>query len=51
MMFLLKRTFFISIRVTTKGNTNPVRMYALDFVLIHMNCSTVLILMFIHKVL
>ena len=25
-------------------------MYALDFVLIHMDCSTVLFLMFIHKV-
>lgn len=25
-------------------------MYALDFVLIHMSCTTVLILMFIHKV-
>ena len=34
-----------------KGNTNPDLMYGLDFVLIHMDCSTVLVLMFAHKVL
>ena len=33
-----------------KGNTNPDLMYGLDFVLIHMDCSTVLLLMFAHKV-
>ena len=33
-----------------KGNTNPDLMYGLDFVLIHMDCSTVLVLMFAHKV-
>ena len=37
-------------RVTMKGNTNPDLMYGLDFVLIHMDCSTVLVLMFAHKV-
>ena len=37
-------------RTTTKGNTNPDLLYGLDFVLIHMDCSTVIVLMFAHKV-
>ena len=37
-------------RTTTKGNTNRDLLYGLDFVLIHMDCSTVIVLMFAHKV-
>ncbi|PFX24932.1 putative G-protein coupled receptor CG31760 [Stylophora pistillata] len=44
-------SFLMVVRITTKRTTNPDMMYALDFVLIHMDCSTVLILMFIHKFL
>ena len=42
---------FRDFRITTKGNTNPDLLYGLDFVLIHMDCSTVIVLMFAHKVL
>ena len=41
---------FRDFRITTKGNTNPDLLYGLDFVLIHMDCSTVIVLMFAHKV-
>ena len=41
---------FRDFRTTTKGNTNPDLLYGLDFVLIHMDCSTVIVLMFAHKV-
>ncbi|RMX49804.1 hypothetical protein pdam_00009131 [Pocillopora damicornis] len=44
-------SFLMVVRITTKRRTNPDMMYALDFVLIHMDCSTVLFLMFIHKFL
>ena len=43
-------SFCVFFRITTKGNTNPDLLYGLDFVLIHMDCSTVIVLMFAHKV-
>ena len=49
-ILVLNVNFAVDTRITTKRRTNPDMMYALDFVLIHMDCSTVLFLMFIHKV-
>ena len=45
-----RHLFVANIRVTTKGASNPDVIYGLDFVLIHMDCSTVIALMTVHKV-